>query len=175
MSPSLTTAVGVVTRSAKGAQDLPAALWAVPDPRPSGIRRHPTAYILAVLLGSFACAGFGSLAAAAQWAASADRDVLLGLARASDPRTRRHGDCHRQLLREPDLHLRRLQLHDLPGIEKPRDSAAGHLFWKPQQTDRVDQLHEHRVAILLQHRWRWHVRVHVRERPCHSGVRPVQP
>lgn len=87
MSPSSPTTVGVVTRSAADADDLLTALRAVPDPRPGGARRHPTAYILAVLLGSFACAGFGSFTAAAQWAASADRELLLELGAAPCPLT----------------------------------------------------------------------------------------
>jgi len=49
--------------------DLLIALRAVPDPRPGGARRHPTVYVLAVLVMSFACAGFASFTGAAQWAA----------------------------------------------------------------------------------------------------------
>lgn len=44
----LTYAVAV---SAKDAGDLFAALRTVPDPRPGGARRHPTAYVLGVRLG----------------------------------------------------------------------------------------------------------------------------
>jgi len=68
-----------VAVSVQDAGDLFAALRKVPDPRPGGARRHPTAYVLAVLVASFACAAFESFTASAQWAASADRELLLGL------------------------------------------------------------------------------------------------
>ena len=71
--------------SAENAGDLLAALRRVPDPRPGGARRHPTGYVLAVLVASFACAGFESFLASAQWAAGADRELLLALGAAPDP------------------------------------------------------------------------------------------
>jgi len=71
----------------KSAGDLLTALRAVPDPRPGGARRHPTVYVLAVLVVSFACAGFESFAAAAQWAAGADQELLLSLGGVPDPLT----------------------------------------------------------------------------------------
>ncbi len=43
--------------------------------------------MLAVLVMSFACAGFESLSAAAQWAAGADRALLLALGAIPDPLT----------------------------------------------------------------------------------------
>jgi len=49
----------------KGAGDLLTALRAVPDPRPGGARRHPTAFVLGVLVMSFASAGFESFTGAA--------------------------------------------------------------------------------------------------------------
>jgi len=67
--------------------DLLIALRAVPDPRPSGARRHPTVYVLAVLVMSFACAGFASFTGAAQWAAAADPALLLALGTVPDPLT----------------------------------------------------------------------------------------
>ncbi len=63
----------------RGCGDLLAALRAVPDPRPSGARRHPTAYLLGVLVVSFAWAGFETFTGAVQWAAGADRALLLRL------------------------------------------------------------------------------------------------
>jgi len=71
----------------RGAGDLLTALRAVPDPRPGGARRHPTVYVLAVLVVSFACAGFESFAAAAPWAAGADQELLLSLGGVPDPLT----------------------------------------------------------------------------------------
>lgn len=85
MRPSLPTAARVVPVSVENAGDLLAALRQVPDPRPGGARVHPTAYVLAVLVGSFACAGFESYIAAAQWAAAADRELRLALGAAPDP------------------------------------------------------------------------------------------
>ncbi len=73
--------------SAAAAGDLLAALRAVPDPRPGGARRHPTAFVLGVLVMSFASAGFESFTAAAQWAAAADPALLLALGAAPDPLT----------------------------------------------------------------------------------------
>ena len=70
-----------------GAGDLLTALRAVPDPRPGGARRHPTAFVLGVLVVSFACAGFASFAGAAQWAAAADQELLLALGGVPDPLT----------------------------------------------------------------------------------------
>ena len=70
-----------------GAGDLLTALRAVPDPRPGGARRHPTAFVLGVLVVSFACAGFASFAGAAQWAAAADQELLLALGAVPDPLT----------------------------------------------------------------------------------------
>ncbi len=87
MRPSSPTAVRAVPVSAQNAGDLLTALRQVPDPRPGGARVHPTAYVLGVLVGSFACAGFGAFAAAAQWAASADRELLLELGAAPCPLT----------------------------------------------------------------------------------------
>ncbi len=71
----------------KGAGDLLAALRAVPDPRPGGARRHPTAFVLGVLVMSFASPGFESFSGAAQWAAAADPAMLLALGAAPDPLT----------------------------------------------------------------------------------------
>ncbi len=85
MRPSSPTAVRAVPVSAQNAGDLLTALRQVPDPRPGGARVHPTAYVLGVLVGSFACAGFESYLAAAQWAAGADRELLLALGAAPDP------------------------------------------------------------------------------------------
>ncbi len=87
MNTSLPTAVCAVPVSAKDAGDLFAALRKVPDPRPGGARRHPTAYVLGVLVASFACAAFESFTASAQWAASADRELFLGLGAAMCPLT----------------------------------------------------------------------------------------
>lgn len=85
MRPSLPTAVRAVPVSAENAGDLLTALGQVPDPRPGGGRLHPTGYVLAVLVGAYACAGFESYLAAAQWAAAADRELLLALGAAPDP------------------------------------------------------------------------------------------
>lgn len=63
--------------SVEDAGDLFATLRKVPDPRPGGARRHPTAHVLAVLVASFACAAFESLPP--RRSASADRELLLGL------------------------------------------------------------------------------------------------
>lgn len=87
MRPSLPTAAAVVPVSVENASDLLTALRQVPDPRPGGARVHPTAYVLAVLVASFACAGFESFLASAQWAAAADRELLLALGAAPDPLT----------------------------------------------------------------------------------------
>jgi hypothetical protein len=65
--------------SAELADDLLLALGSVPDPRRDGGRRHPMAYVLGVLVMSFTCAGFGSFAASAQWAAAASARLLLML------------------------------------------------------------------------------------------------
>ncbi len=78
---------GVGFSAAAAAGDLLAALRAVPDPRPGGARRHPTAFVLGVLVMSFASAGFESFTAAAQWAAAADRSLLLALGATPDPLT----------------------------------------------------------------------------------------
>ena len=85
MRPSLPTAACAVSVSANNAGDLLTALGQVPDPRPGGARRHPTGYVLGVLVASFACAGFESFLASAQWAAGADRELLLALGAAPDP------------------------------------------------------------------------------------------
>jgi len=74
--------------SAASAGDLLAALRAVPDPRPGGARRHPTAFVLGVLVMSMASAGFESFTAAAQWAAVADPALLLALGAATGGRVR---------------------------------------------------------------------------------------
>jgi len=71
----------------KGAGDLLTALRAVPAPRPGGVRRHPTAFVLGVLVMSFASAGFESFSGAAQWAAATDPALLLALGAAPDPLT----------------------------------------------------------------------------------------
>jgi len=76
-----------VPLSGEAVGSLLAALRAVPDPRRTGARRHPTGYVLAVLVAAFSCAGFASFTAAAQWAARADRDLLLSLGAAPDPLT----------------------------------------------------------------------------------------
>jgi len=73
--------VRAVTLSAEDAGGLLAALRAVPDPRRGGARRHPLAYVLGVLVASFACAGFESFTAAAQWAAHHGRGQLLSVLR----------------------------------------------------------------------------------------------
>jgi len=73
--------------STKLAVDLLQALGAVPDPRPGGWRRHPLRFVLGVLVGSFACAGFESFVGAAQWAAAASPQLLLALGAAPDPLT----------------------------------------------------------------------------------------
>jgi len=80
-------AAGSVGPSRQDTGDLLIALRAVPDPRPSGARRHPTVYVLAVLVMSFACAGFASFTGAAQWAAAADPALLLALGAVPDPLT----------------------------------------------------------------------------------------
>lgn len=85
MRPSLPTAARAVSVSAENAGDLLTALQAVPDPRPGGARVHPTGYVLAVLVASFACAGFESFLGSAQWAAGAGRELLLALGAAPDP------------------------------------------------------------------------------------------
>ncbi len=85
MRPSLPTAACAVSVSADNAGDLLTALRAVPDPRPGGARRHPTGYVLAVLVASFACAGFESFLGSAQWAAGADPELLLALGAAPHP------------------------------------------------------------------------------------------
>ena len=87
MRPSSPLAARARVPSPLGAGDLLRALRAVPDPRPGGGRRHPRTYVLAVLVMSFACAGFESLSAAAQWAAGADRALLLALGAIPDPLT----------------------------------------------------------------------------------------
>ena len=85
MRPSLPTAARAVAVSAETAGDLLTALRQVPDPRPGGARVHPTAYVLAVLVGAYACAGFESYIGAEQWAAAAGREMLLALGAAPDP------------------------------------------------------------------------------------------
>jgi len=86
---SSSTAAGSGVTSPAQAGDLLAALRAVPDPRPGGARRHPTVFVLGVLVMGFASAGFESLAGAAQWAAAADTSLLLALGAAPDPLTGR--------------------------------------------------------------------------------------
>ena len=85
MPPSLPTAARAVPVCVENAGDLLTALRQVPDPRPGGARVHPTAYVLAVLVGAYACAGFESYLAAAQWAAAADHQLLLALGAVPDP------------------------------------------------------------------------------------------
>ncbi len=87
MPSSSTRAAMPGVGSAAAAGDLLAALRAVPDPRPGGARRHPTAFVLGVLVMSMASAGFESFTAAAQWAAAADPALLLALGAAPDPLT----------------------------------------------------------------------------------------
>ena len=65
MNASSPTAPLTGSLPAGSAGNLLAALRAVPDPCRTGARRHPTAYVLGVLVVSFACAGFGSFAGAA--------------------------------------------------------------------------------------------------------------
>ena len=87
MRPSLPTAAAAVSVSTQHASDLLTALGQVPDPRPGGARVHPTGYVLGVLVASFACAGFESFLASAQWAKGADRELLLALGATPDPLT----------------------------------------------------------------------------------------
>jgi len=83
-SPIPAPAVGV---SGEVTKDLLTALDAVPDPRPGGFRRHPTRYVLAVLVTAFASAGFCSLTGAAQWAAGVGPGLLRALGARPDPFT----------------------------------------------------------------------------------------
>lgn len=87
MYPSSLTPTRSREVSADQAGDLLRALRSVPDPRRDGGRRHPMAYVLGVLVMSFTCAGFGSFAASAQWAAAASARLLLTLGAAPDPLT----------------------------------------------------------------------------------------
>lgn len=87
MRPSLPTEAVAVAVSSQNAGDLLAALRQVPDPRPGGARVHPTGYVLGVLVASFACTGFESFLASAQWAKGADRELLLALGATPDPLT----------------------------------------------------------------------------------------
>jgi len=89
VTSSLPTVAASRVLSVKDVRDLLTALQQVPDPRPTGARRHPTGYVLAVLLAALACAGFDSLSSAAQWAAATDRAVLLELGAAPCPLTGR--------------------------------------------------------------------------------------
>ena len=87
MPPSSLTPTRPREVSAELADDLLLALGSVPDPRRDGGRRHPMAYVLGVLVMSFTCAGFGSFAASAQWAAATSARLLLMLGAAPDPLT----------------------------------------------------------------------------------------
>lgn len=87
MVSSLPTHARAANLSTQDGGDLLAALEAVPDPRRGGGRRHPLRYVLGVLVAAFTCAGFETFAAAAQWAAAADRDLLLALGARPDPLT----------------------------------------------------------------------------------------
>jgi len=89
VSSSSPTASGPAVAPSGGPGDLLTALRAVPDPRPGGARRHPTVFVLGVLVMSMASAGFESFTGAAQWAAAADRAMLLALGAAPDPLTRK--------------------------------------------------------------------------------------
>jgi len=85
-SSPTTAALGVPP--GRGAGDLLTALRAVPDPRPGGARRHPTAFVLGVLVMSFASAGFESFSGTAQWAAAADPALAAGPGRGTGPADR---------------------------------------------------------------------------------------
>jgi len=87
VSQSLPTAARAVAFSPEDAGDLLAVLTAVPDPRRGGVRRHPLAYVLGVLVVAFACAGFESFVGAAQWTGGADPELLLALGAAPEPLT----------------------------------------------------------------------------------------
>lgn len=87
MSTSLPTEVSPLELTGEDVVDLLAALGKVPDPRRTGFRRHPTGYVLAVVVAALANAGFDSLTAVAQWAAAGDRDLLLSLGAAPCPLT----------------------------------------------------------------------------------------
>jgi len=84
-SSSLNVPAAAVTPSG-GPGDLLSALRAVPDPRPAGARRHPTAFVFGVLVMSMA-SGFESFTGAAQWAGAAGRGLLLDLGAVPDPLT----------------------------------------------------------------------------------------
>ncbi|HEX5542636.1 MAG TPA: ISAs1 family transposase [Micromonospora sp.] len=87
MVTSLPTLARAASRAPQDAGGLLAALAGVPDPRRGGPRRHPLRFVLGVLVSALSCAGFETFAAVAQWAAAADRELLLSLGAAPDPLT----------------------------------------------------------------------------------------
>ena len=69
------------------ARDLLVLLDRLPDPRPTGGRRHPLGYVLAVTLIAFTTPAFAHLVGAAAWAAGVSRQVLLLLGARPEPLT----------------------------------------------------------------------------------------
>jgi len=119
-----------------GAGDLLTALRAVPDPRPGGARRHPTAFVLGVLVMSFASPGFESFSGAAQWAAAADQELLLALGGVPDPLT---GQVHPP----SEATIRRVTC----GVDTAAFEAVA-AAWTAPQLDRADpEVSRRAVAI----------------------------